>query len=184
MTALVDQYPMPPVEKALQYPRFLYVSFALLGIIAVVSVCLLLLRPRPSASAGYLRTAEGEYVNVLDRLFPAHPSNFSMALTLSSLRDTFWWMEPTGAETFALKTELDGAVYSIQMGPPGTGAEWGVAFVAPSGAGPELLFTLTTQKNLQPVDSAWPYESRYWSQQDKQVFWSASPLREIKISLQ
>lgn len=183
MTALIDQYPMPVGIPGIQYPRFLYVSFALLGIIAVVSVCLLLLRPRPSASAGYLRTAEGEYVNVFDRLFPAHPSNFSMALTVSALRDTFWWMQPTGNETFALKTEVDGAVFSIQIGPPGTGAEWGVAFVAPTGAGQELLFTRKPQKNIQPVDSAWPDDSRhYWSQRDKQVFWSASG--EIKITLE
>lgn len=122
-TPLVDQYPMPPRASSGRYPVSVYVSFGLLAGITIFAVCLALFRAPAARSSGFLKTKNGEYVNMSGH-----------NLLLEKYPITFWWLDES-----TLRTAVNGLVHSIQFGPD-------CALVAPIGMQPDVSFLVERQQ--------------------------------------
>lgn len=176
-TPLVDRY--PAISSSKKYPASLYISFVVISCIALVAVGFLLFRPvsQMLIPTGYLCTNEHNYLNVSERLFPEHPTNLTRAIAVAKEPVTIWMQEFLNEDRtrFVLKTEVEGIMYAVQMGPPGAGAEWGIAFVGPLGAYPNVTF----DKNMMASKPAWPDEGTRLTERNDKVFWTNTVSRSV-----
>ena len=106
-------------------------------------------------------TSTEEYVNALEKIFPHNQQNTAIMLHTSRTPSTQWEVKyDSKAKTFTLTTELNGITYSLQDGAPGTGAPWGVAYIAPDNEtgriGTNVQLTITTTGGIQTITSPWP----------------------------
>ena len=173
-------------------PIFLYVVIGILAFVALLAICLLVskqvlgdtnlktLLPLCVVPTGYLQANKDYYINVNERIFPDHPNNLSMSLTLTKDPKTVWIQEfvDENRTQFVFKTEINGLMFSLQIGPPGTGTEWGIAFVAPIvRAVNSNVILKNNQSSMVAITPAWPENCVFLSAyQDKpELYWTSSP---------
>jgi hypothetical protein len=199
---ILDEYTLqftPRQALPLVKPKrtiYLYIAIGILGLVALLAICLLLskqvlgatniknLLPLCVVPTGYLQANDNLYINVSSRIFGEHPTNFAMDLTLGSDPQTVWIQEFVDEKRtqFVFKTEIMGLMYSMQVGPPGTGTQWGVAYVAP------LVRALNTnviiknnQSSMIAVTPAWPDGGVFLTKYDNKdsLFWTSSPGNQL-----
>jgi hypothetical protein len=133
---------------------------------------------------GYLQANKSHYVNVGDRLFADHPTNFSVSMSLDKEPRTVWIQEflNEARDSFVLKTEIQGLVFSLQSGPPGAGAPWGVAFLAPVvRALNNNVVLMPNKSSFKAISPAWPDDLIYLTvyQETGQIYWTSSPGNQL-----
>lgn len=198
---IIDEIPfnLSTLHDPIQKPNknlYLYITIGVLGcgvlvLIGMYAAKLVLgpadmkkLFPTCIVPTGFLQAGKNHYINVGERVFPDHADNFAMALSLDDEPRTVWIQEfiDESRTQFILKTEIQGLMFSIQTGPPGAGAEWGIAFVSPLvRAVNKNVVLLVNKQSLIAAAPAWPdgaiYLARY---PDKpHLFWSSSPGHQI-----
>jgi hypothetical protein len=129
-------------------------------------------------NTGYLRVNDGQYINVKSRIFPNHEFNYSVSLTLGEKPETIWIQEFVSGSSskFVLKTEIQGLIFALQQGPPGAGAPWGIAYLAPVvKAVNNNVFLTEHKKTMSALSSTWQDENLTFLRfcpKSQEIFWS------------
>jgi len=129
---------------------------------------------------GYFRANQSLYINVSNRLFENHPTNFAVTLSLDDQPRTVWIKEylTESRDVYVLKTEIQGLMFSLQTGPPGAGAPWRIAFLAPILRSVNKNVVLTSNKSsVWAVSPAWPGNLIYltFRPEGGNLYWTSSP---------
>ena len=69
-------------------------------------------------------------------------------------------------------------VYSIQHGPPGAGAEWGLAFVGPIGSFSSVVF----DENMTATKPGWPDDGVNLTERNQKVYWTTAAGTEVRLT--
>lgn len=130
---------------------------------------------------GHLKTSNG-FINIGPRIFPKNPGNLSNFLVLEDKPQTIWIQELDEDQTFILKTEANGIIFSIQKNPPGAGAEWGVAYAAPMFASEKQNVIFTSK--FHATEGVWSENDVYLKTSDNHdnnfLFWDPDSKKSIK----
>lgn len=189
---ILDTIPFK-LESQSTKQRLIYLVFGIIGFVLIVIIACLsaniitksqqrnLISPTLFAPNGFLKVNSKLYVNVDQRIFSDHESNFSLSLSVSTTPRTIWSQIYNNTRTqFLLKTEINGHIYTCQCGPPGAGAKWGIAFVAPatSPVNTDIVFN----SDWNPMNDPWPDGYKYLKIDDdtKYLFWTDNKSLKIK----
>jgi hypothetical protein len=136
-------------------------------LICVISL-FLLRRWKKNKKIGFIKIKKNDstevYVNALEKIFPLNEQNTAIMLHTSSTPSTEWEVKYDSKDkTFMLTTELNGITYSLQDGAPGTGAPWGIAYIAPDTQtgriGTNVQLSISNTGSIQAITSPWPSSS-------------------------
>lgn len=131
---------------------------------------------RPLFLIAYLKCGD-TYLNGSEKIFPSNEYNQSLMAHASSEAKTRWHImyQSKDRRTFSMQVELDGHMYCLQDGAPGTGAPWGIAYLGPVSApiGATIQLTQTSEGYLEATHFPWPGENyKYLSLRDNVLVWT------------
>jgi len=133
----------------------------------------------------HIRTADGRFINGTERIFTTSEENMALMIHVSNTPVTSWLLEENTDGTFTVTTEIDGLIYSIQDGAPGTGAPWGIAYLAPiiDPIGSDVVFRPYEQrrKHISSDKAVWHPDYQHLCVQSDVLMWSNDNPIELEL---